>query len=192
MRSPAQDGRACPLCGGLQFELMDSWEVGHSRNPATIELGFWQCDCTLALLHPIPTPEQLPDEGKWWSQSRNKQFRRPKWKKVRAAIQNAFFGSPRQRLIRQTAKIQRHGSLVDIGSGAGELLAEAGKIYERCVGIEPETNAVEATRQRGFNVINGTLEQIVTNEKFEVATMDAVLEHLLDPVAALSQVNQFM
>lgn len=187
---PGDDGRRCALCGGERFRLLHQWEPSHPRNSAAILLGMWQCDCGLALLHPLPTVEQLPDGGEWWTHSRKKTFRRPGFKKVRIAVQDALFGSARARLIKQTRRVQSGGRLLDIGCGAGQLMAEARPFFE-CVGLEPSPRAALRARDQGFEVIESTMEHAqLEPSSFDVVTMDAVLEHVVDPVAVLHKVQQ--
>ena len=192
MRNPSKDGRNCPVCGGREFRRLHMWQADHPRNSATIDLAFWQCSCSLAFLHPLPTKHQMPSV-QTLNQPYQSNHRRPQWRKVRAGVQNWVFGSPRRRIVRQTAKIQPHGRLVDVGAGTGELLAEAARIYEECVGIEPNPAAAVVAQRRGYEVVQRSLQTAAGElSSFEVATMDAVLEHLGDPIEAMTHVNQLL
>ena len=187
---PGDAGRCCALCGRRDYRLLHQWEPGHPRNSATVLLGMWQCECGLAILHPLPAQDQLPENGDWWTESRKKIFRRPRFKKIRVAFQDKLFGAARWRLVRQTMRARRGGRLLDVGCGMGWLLEAARPHYE-CVGLEPSPRAAGGARSRGFEVIESTMEDAaIEPESFDVVTMDAVLEHVVDPVAVLRKAHR--
>ena len=191
-RSPQQDGRRCCLCGGTTFRLLHSWEVGHPRNGASIPLSVWQCRCELVLLHPLPTPNQLPEDGDWWSSQRKLLMRNPVFKRIRQRVKNFIFGSGYQRLVRQTRRAGASGRLLDIGCGNGDLLQQARPFFD-CEGVEPSAKAAAVTRGRGFRVREGQFEDLrFPAASYDVVTMNAVLEHVVDPVDVLEKVNHLL
>jgi SAM-dependent methyltransferase len=191
-RNPREDGRRCPLCGGDDFRLMHEWEVGHPRNSATVPLSVWQCRCGLVILHPVPTAEQLPQSGDWWTEQR-KFIKRNKWlKRIRKPIQNFFFGEQKTRLVKQTRRAMPGGKLLDVGCGTGKLLKIAARWYE-CEGVEPSETAVAECRRQGFKVTLGFFEDVdLPPASYDVITMDAVMEHVLDPVVVLTRINHLL
>ena len=136
LQNPREKGRVCTFCGGDNFRLLHEWEPGHIRNSATITVGYWECECKLAFLDPVPTAAQLPENGDWWSPQRKMVIRNLAFKKVRAAIGDLLIGTPRERLIRQTRRLVPSGELLDIGCGDGQLL-ECARPYFQCAGLEP-------------------------------------------------------
>lgn len=192
LQNPRETGRICSFCGGNDFRLLHEWAPEHSRNSASIAVGYWECACKLAFLDPIPTPRQLPSDGDWWSPERKMVIRNPTFKKIRATAQNLLFGDARLRLIRQTRQLIPQGNLLDIGCGDGTLLDFA-QPYFTCEGLEPSEFAANQARARGFRVIQATLEDAeLPTDKYNVVTLDAVLEHLIDPVATLVKINQML
>jgi SAM-dependent methyltransferase len=193
LRNPREHGRTCNLCGGTTFRLLHEWEPEHPRNSAAITVGFWECDCNLAFLDPIPTIVQLPSNGDWWTPQRKEVRRHVSFKKVRERLQNLVFGTPQSRLIHQTRKLVRTGSLLDIGCGTGELL-EYARPYFQCHGLEPSEFGASQVRGRGFRVIQATLEDAILepDDKYTVVTLDSVLEHLIDPVGTLVKINRMI
>lgn len=188
-RDPRQDGYTCCLCRGRAFRLLHSWEAGHPRNSATIELGFWECECGLAVLYPVPGPDDLPLAGEWWTGAPRQVFRHVQLKAVRVRLQNWLFGTQRQRLIRQTRRVVAGGRLLDVGCGTGELL-ECARPYFDCTGIEPSPRAAAVARAKGFEIMEHRFEDApAPNGTFDVVTMDAVLEHVVDPVSVLTKIN---
>lgn len=81
------------------------------------------------------------------------------------------------------------GRLLDVGCATGiflELAAEAGWSV---VGLEPSRWLFErARRQLGDRVVNRTFEEAGLDERsFDAVTLWDVLEHLVDPVAAIAR-----
>jgi len=192
LRNPREDARTCPLCGGGHFRLLHSWEPEHPRNSSTLCLAFWECSCGLAILHPVPEPTQLPDQGDWWSPKRTIVRRNLRFKQYRQRLIDAIFGTRLERLVRQTRQAQPHGRLIDVGCGAGQLLSEASR-YWQCHGLEPSVAAAEQARQRGFEVIADSFERAaIASASYDVVTLIGVLEHVLDPVDVLRKANRIL
>jgi SAM-dependent methyltransferase len=193
LQNPREKGRSCHFCGGTNFRLLHEWEPEHPRNSASITVGYWECDCKLAFLDPIPTPAQLPSNGDWWSPERKEVRRNPTFKEMRVRLQYYLFGTGQSRLIQQTRKLVPSGRLLDIGCGTGQLL-ETARPYFQCHGLEPSEVAAKQARAKGFRVVEATLESasLAPDDKFAVVTLDAVLEHLVDPVETLVRINRLM
>lgn len=189
--SPKEAEILCGLCGGTNFSTLYEFAVGDFWNPASIPISFMQChDCKLVFLYPIPLPEQLPGAGDWWK--RRSEFRRMRWwKKFWEPTRQALFGSSKSRLVKATSRICPEGRLLDIGCGNGELLEEARKYYE-CYGLEPSPIAAEVSRQKGFSIVESTLETATFPMLFDVVTLDSVIEHVPSPMTALNTIHSFL
>lgn len=180
---------ACVLCGGRRFEPLHRWEVGDAWNPASIPIAVWKCECELVFLYPVPTPDQLPEQGDWWSAQRKRPKRRRAWKALRQRVRRWILGSSQSRLISATRRAMPEGRLLDVGCGTGSLLNLALPHYD-CVGLEPSSRAAEVVRSAGIPVQEAMIEDADFPEaSFDVVTMDAVIEHLRDPVEVLRGVN---
>ena len=191
--TPQATKTLCDLCGGSQFTMLHEWPVGDFWNPAKVPIAVWQCNqCRLVFLFPVPTADQLPDAGDWWSKER-KHFQRRRWFKTRwAKVRLALIGDSRDRLINATRRILPTGKLLDIGCGCGDFLERAGKYYAG-TGLEPSPTAAAATRQRGFPVIEATLEgTVIEPGSFDLVTLDSVIEHVPSPLAALRKINTIL
>jgi 2-polyprenyl-3-methyl-5-hydroxy-6-metoxy-1,4-benzoquinol methylase len=141
----------------------------------------------LAFLHPPPTVEQLPDGGDWWSPQRREIRRRPALKKIQAKLQSALIGSDLELFVRATTRLAGTGRLLDVGCGDGALLQLASGRLQGC-GVEPSPKTAARARERGFEVINETIEQAeLPSDHFDVITMYSVIEHLADPVSVVHQ-----
>lgn len=183
---------ACVLCGGGRFTPLHRWEIGDRWNPATIPLTVWRCACGLVFLYPVPTAQQLPDQGDWWSGQRRRFRRNRLWKAVRQRLRRLVVGSSQWRLIQQTRQARPSGRLLDVGCGTGGLLSFAAPYYE-CVGLEPSPAAGEHLRAAGFVVITSTIEAAqIPPASFDVVTMDAVIEHVHDPLPVLEKIHRLL
>lgn len=192
VRSPADDDWRCCLCGSNRFSPVYEWEVGHRRNPAVIPLGVWECECGLAFLHPVPKEDQLPSQGEWWSSGRPDIRRRRGFKRFREAFQRALFGNPKERFVKYTRKAKDGGRLLDVGCGTGALMNLMAPYYE-CEGLEPSPVGAEEARRKGFTIIEATLEEAeIPPQRYDVATLQSVIEHLHDPVGMLKKLNRML
>jgi SAM-dependent methyltransferase len=189
---PLKDGRCCDLCGGRSFRRLHAWPVGDPWNPAAIPFAVWLCECGLVFLHPVPTAGQLPDRGDWWSANR-KEFRRRRWFKKRwGKVRQMLIGTAKDRLLAATRKVMPSGRLLDVGCGDGKMMRLAGASYQ-CVGLEPSAAAAAIVRERGFSVIENTLEDApIEPGSFDVVLMDSIIEHVHSPMLVLAKVNRIL
>jgi 2-polyprenyl-3-methyl-5-hydroxy-6-metoxy-1,4-benzoquinol methylase len=70
------------------------------------------------------------------------------------------------------------GTVLDIGAGTGDFLAEAKKQNWKAVGMEPSDKAKALAKQKGICIINNYSD--LENHFFDVITMWHVLEHVPD------------
>lgn len=92
--------------------------------------------------------------------------------------------------VQRFEHLERHaggrGSLLDVGSGTGEVLATGRDRGWQVQGVEPESTAAEMARGRGLDVVTSMLEQAgVPEESWDVVSAFHVLEHIPDPVEFL-------
>ncbi len=85
-------------------------------------------------------------------------------------------------------------SFCDLGCGSGEQLRLFREAGYQVIGVEPDPRA-RAVAQKVGEVLDGTAEQIpakVTNKRFDVVLLSHVLEHCIDPIQALSNVQRIL
>lgn len=84
--------------------------------------------------------------------------------------------------------------LLDVGCGDGSLLALSRKNYKRTLGADITRNALEIANGRGLSVIQadlgGTLP--VAGKSVDTVTCLDVLEHIVDPLKFLDEINRVL
>ena len=81
-------------------------------------------------------------------------------------------------------------AVLDIGCGTGEALAIHRDRGCTVRGVEADEHAVRLARARGLEVEHGAFDPAThTPASYDVVTLDQVLEHFVDPIAALRGVH---
>lgn len=83
--------------------------------------------------------------------------------------------------------------ILEIGSGSGSLLKKLADLGHRVCGIEPDHNA--GAFKKNLEVYQGTGEEIpeaVMTKTFDLVLMNQVLEHCIDPVKTLTNINSLL
>lgn len=85
-------------------------------------------------------------------------------------------------------------SLLDVGCALGDCLLMAKKKgWKHAMGLELSDYACKFARERGLIVYKGTLEANgIKNKKFEVITMQDVIEHVRDPINNLKRARGYL
>ena len=84
----------------------------------------------------------------------------------------------------------RAKSWVDFGAGWGEVVRELADHAGPCVAVEPSRLKRDEMARDGIRAVR-SIEDL-GDERFQVATMFHVLEHLVDPAAAVDEVRGVM
>lgn len=87
---------------------------------------------------------------------------------------------------------QGSGRLLDIGCNEGQGLTFYSRNGFQAEGLEINERAAAVAQQRGFTVHLGPLPEFSPSKPYAVIILANVLEHVPDPVATLSQVNQLL
>jgi SAM-dependent methyltransferase len=85
------------------------------------------------------------------------------------------------------------GTLLDIGSGLGVFGAAMRARGWNVTALDPDERAVRHAREVvGVNGIHGDFMSARTTERFDLVTMNKVLEHVRDPVAFLARAQDWL
>lgn len=163
---------ACRICASARF------------TPYLEARGFTivQCSaCGLRYVNPQPSIAELQqiytvfDQGSQW-RSGEEHFNLG----VRSAI----------------LRFKKMGSVLDIGSGAGNFLRCMRQAGFSIYGVEPSrAGSAYAVSEHKIKTFNGTIEAFLSSARhrqFDVVTMLNVLEHLKDPAAVLCQTRTLL
>lgn len=83
-------------------------------------------------------------------------------------------------------------TLLDIGTGRGAMLEEAGKLGFEAEGIELCAPLAEAGRARGLNVRCMPAEALESGRLFDAVTLMDIIEHVQDPVSLLASARRVL
>ena len=85
--------------------------------------------------------------------------------------------------------------VLDIGCGAGQLLAEIKGYGHEVVGVDPDAAALVVAQENGLEVYQGSAENLpieTLTRKFDAIFLVHVLEHCVDPVTALQNATALL
>lgn len=83
--------------------------------------------------------------------------------------------------------------LLDIGCGNGSFLASAREAGWQVSGVEPDSKAADAARQRGVDVTVGTVNLLAgESDCFDAITLSHVIEHVHEPTQLLQAVQRLL
>lgn len=87
----------------------------------------------------------------------------------------------------------RKPTLLDIGSGLGVFPFGVKQLGWECTALDPDPRAVQHIKSVvGGAVVCGDFSQVEELGRFDVVTLNKVLEHTPDPVAMLARTKQFL
>jgi len=198
----------CPACGH------DEWSVAYKGLRDRVhdvpgEFDLWRCgSCGLLRLWPLPEdpascyPEDYysyrhtPQAPGGWRSALSGHARqwqlRTAWRAHAAGrkLPHWFTYYPwlRSQAYRELTEYApaKAESLLDVGCGSGDFIAEARVLGMKVRGVEISESAVEVARGRGLSCDAGGLAGLAgTSERFDVIRLFHVLEHLEDPLEGL-------
>jgi SAM-dependent methyltransferase len=86
-----------------------------------------------------------------------------------------------------------NGSILDIGAGDGSFLSAAqGVIATSNLGIEPSIKAIAKNQDNRVNIRNIAVEDLSTDEKFDLVTCFQTIEHLNNPREFIHNIKKFI
>ena len=164
----------CPICGGTDARPLFSRPPDHDANGRVFTL--LRCDsCSVERLDPLPTEDEL--DAAYGADYY-----------ARHSPDSGFAGGLRKMAwaaeIRKLIPYLKPGSeVLEVGCGTGELLASIRRRYACAVtGVERSTAAIEATRSKGIDVHEGSLEDAPFDDgRFDAILMRHVVEHVPSP-----------
>jgi SAM-dependent methyltransferase len=174
----------CPLCGGLVHVPLE-WATAMTR-PVFEGARVVRCDgCGLDHLDPRPaTLAGVYEEG----------YFRPYQDAGMVFPTEASLHARFPDRLRAVAAMGVRGRLLEVGVGHGAFLRHAALHGWDVIGVEVSRYAAAYVKERhGIDVLCGPIETVdVPEGAFDMIHMSHVLEHLLDPVAALQRIRRLL
>jgi len=199
---------ACEICGSSRLSELLPMEMMHGQDGPFRYVHCEDCGSTYQ-------PEKLDDYGKYYPKSYYSfQYKEPenlsaRLRQVKRRLRNEFyyFGTsmlgrllararpcPVNHLSRHT-RLRRDMSILEIGSGTGELLHELADLgIRKVVGIDPfvPQDIVYRNGARVFKASIGELGQRFAGETFDLIMFNHALEHSPTPADDLVRVSKFL
>lgn len=98
-----------------------------------------------------------------------------------------------QGVMTRISRVRPTGRLLEVGPGRGYFLQVSRDAGWDVAGVELSGAAAGQLRNRGFDVAQGTLDDLpAPDRRFDMVVMWDVLEHVPDPVAALRHVPRLL
>lgn len=175
---PSRPASACFICGGRDFLWFGL------KN----DFNLWQCPgCALIFVYPLPNPAEIYSADYFSAAAggfgyvdydQDKLPMIPTFKKYLS-------------LLKKLAPAP--GRLLDIGAATGFFVRLAKADGWQAEGVEISDFAANQGRQRGLNIMTGTLTTLsLPASSYEAVTMLDVLEHLTDPLTTLTEVYKVL
>jgi 2-polyprenyl-3-methyl-5-hydroxy-6-metoxy-1,4-benzoquinol methylase len=163
----------CPGCGTAASSIRYRYTHG------TSESFIYRCtQCSLEFLRPLVLTEMT--ERKMESVDDAEMFNSA----LLRTLHERLIIRPEIRMVKKLLG-RNDFSMLDIGCGTGwisRIWADAGA---RVTGLEPSPQRAEIARQRGLRVLSCFVEELDTNERFDLIVIRHVVEHLEDPAKIL-------
>jgi len=183
-RRPASDGRA------LGAATPGGGEAARPDDGEPVNFTVVRClGCGLAYVNPRPTAAEI---GRYYPDD---------YHTARGAgglvqrLEDAWRRRQFAEVTRWLAGLRpRRGRLLDVGCGSGELLEALRADGWRVSGVEPSARSAGIARaQRGLDVQAAAFDDAeLVDGSFEVVVFAAALEHLHDPLAALTRARRLL
>lgn len=191
----------CPICrSSAQPWLTVPCDWMRPHLPHTYQLK--RCDaCGYGFLWPRPTPEECRnfyDMQDYYTHrpSRDEEPHPSLPARIRKHLAWRLDHSQRMSVDYFRPRLPNAATRVcDIGCGNGDLAAQLRDLGHEVTGVEIDPAARHVAESRGLCVFAGTAEQMpaeLFDEPFDVVIMSHVLEHCIDPRAALRNARRVM
>ncbi len=184
--SPEASTQSCPVCAANSIREIFQTETS-SR------FSIVQCQsCKLVFAAPRPTPQELDDfySSDYFQKDHQMHYGYSDYRTLGEINARRMWAN-----LKAHAPVILNGphKLLDVGCATGGFLDEAKKDGWDCTGVELSQHAVDIARDEfGLNVFRDDIMSPQLQLGFGLITMWHVLEHMIDPLAALSRARELL
>jgi SAM-dependent methyltransferase len=190
----------CPACDNNSYSLEftvsreDKYAImdGRASKPAT----YRECvSCGLMILNDTHEYEKIYSDGTYYSVNGDAaEFLMERFRKVISLPKGKSDNLERVSRIKDFIASKQTKSILDIGAGMGVFLYQFLDDSWKGSALEPDPNACKHMRNviKNAKIINGSLDQLFTENKYDLITMNRVLEHIYDQNKTLSSLGKHL
>lgn len=133
-------------------------------------------------LNPMPEKEEL-----------NKFYSKVYYSR-QSKIEKTYASLLRDRRVCMLMKIKKRGRILDVGCGDGSFLLCFKKRGWEVYGLDTSETAYKLAKEKlTDNIVNNELENChFPNRYFDVVTLNHVIEHILNPIKTLEEINRIL
>jgi len=179
--------QACPVCERPPTRRLGRRGGRAHRQAAGVECAIWQCGrCRLIFPNPMPVP--VGGLGQHYELDPDKYFEQHDVDQKNDGALGLL------RHVSHLTGVER-GTLLDIGSGRGEVLWAAAKLGWTAVGIEPSSRFAERAAQHSgvSDIRSEPIERCqFAAGSFDAVILQALLEHLYNPDETIREVARIL
>lgn len=172
----------CPICGIGAAKVLGYRGGRYHRYGAGIETRIVQCRCGLIYPDPFPFPrdvQQLYGDPEKYFEGHDECWKLEAYRKLIREVKGRLGRSDRI-------------SLLDVGSGRGELLRAAALEGVEATGLELSEAMAAYAQRSGLQVYTRSVEDFAaaTESRFDAVVLAGVIEHVHNPDAMIASVKQ--
>ncbi|MBI1866589.1 MAG: class I SAM-dependent methyltransferase [Candidatus Staskawiczbacteria bacterium] len=172
-----KETKECPICNLSHISFFSKKD----------EYVFLKCDdCKLVFMNPLPDTKELI--ANFYSEESGYHHKLVEnLKKIKKYDKNFI------KIIDKLADFGIKGNLLDVGCANGEFLFLAKKYGFNVYGVEANAYTAGIAASNKLNVFNGFLEDAnFKNNYFSVIYLGDIIEHVVDPLALLSECKRIL
>ena len=181
------ENRLCPLCESVSTPAM-TMPLDAKTFEATEHGHIYECPtCSFRVVYPRPTnTESFYELDRYYTQGASLMVDMPETAFLTRLRAHLAWRFDRGETIADVidAELPHKGEIVDIGCGGGGLIRDLSGRGFRMTGVERDARSLSALN---MNVLEGSAERLpaLPPGSFDGVVFSHVIEHLVDPLAAL-------